>query len=224
MKHSFVKDGRLPIFKERLNELLGNMSITEFAKKLGLSRQTTGFYLNGDRIPDIEMLCQICSRCNVSADWLLGIRDDPSNNTTEQNICDITGLSSIAIQNLAGMNEYGSRRSLETINMILEQEDLWKFFVPECLDFSGINLINLISTFIHSPELKGKLLLTEDGTLIKATEGYNGTNRLTLGEIPANELVDKARIAQIESALKQLRSLVQQPSPVTGEIHTSKGD
>lgn len=39
--------GRLPIMKMRLKELQGDMSATDFAKKIGLSRQTVGFYLNG---------------------------------------------------------------------------------------------------------------------------------------------------------------------------------
>ena len=32
-----------------------------------------GFYLNGDRIPDAATLHQICTACDISADWLLGL-------------------------------------------------------------------------------------------------------------------------------------------------------
>ncbi len=78
------KPNRLPVLRERLNELLGGMSSTEFAKKVGLSRQTVGFYLNGDRIPDSESLLQICEKCEVSADWLLGLTKDTATQTTEE--------------------------------------------------------------------------------------------------------------------------------------------
>lgn len=64
---------KLLIFAERLAELKGDMSVPEFAEKIGVARQTAGFYLKGDRAPDSEMLCQICQRCGVSADWLLGL-------------------------------------------------------------------------------------------------------------------------------------------------------
>lgn len=42
---------RLPAFEKRLTELKGAMSQGEFANLLGISRQTMGFYLNGDRLP-----------------------------------------------------------------------------------------------------------------------------------------------------------------------------
>lgn len=75
MKQSRVKQGRLPEFKYRFKELQGTMSNTEFAEFLGMSRQTVGFYLNGDRIPDALALKQIAERCQVSADFLIGLSD-----------------------------------------------------------------------------------------------------------------------------------------------------
>lgn len=47
---------RLPVLRTRIGELMGARSITEFAKELQISRQTLGFYLNGDRIPDSETM------------------------------------------------------------------------------------------------------------------------------------------------------------------------
>lgn len=77
MKSDNGKKNRLPILRERLNELMGELSTTEFADKVGVSRQTMGFYLNGDRIPDSATLMLICKSCNVSSDWLLGFTEDP---------------------------------------------------------------------------------------------------------------------------------------------------
>ena len=73
MEHIKEKKDRFPIFKERFRELQGEMSNTEFADFLGMSRQTVGFYLNGNRVPDIIGLEQIARKCNVSADWLIGL-------------------------------------------------------------------------------------------------------------------------------------------------------
>lgn len=76
MKHGNERKGRFPIFRERLNILLGDMSTTDFADKVDVSRQTMGFYLNGERIPDSLTLERICKVCNVTSDWLLGLTDD----------------------------------------------------------------------------------------------------------------------------------------------------
>lgn len=77
MEQGNVKKDRFPIFRERLNILLGDMSTTDFADKVDVSRQTMGFYLNGERIPDSLILARICKVCNVTADWLLGLTNDP---------------------------------------------------------------------------------------------------------------------------------------------------
>ena len=93
-------NARVPVFKVRFNELLkkhSNGNITEFAKLLGLSRQTVGFYLNGDRIPDIETMLQICQKCDVPSDWLIGLADEPAVDQTIRSVCEFTGLSSSAV-------------------------------------------------------------------------------------------------------------------------------
>ena len=66
---------RFPAFKNRLLSLVGSQHATEFADKVGISRQTVGFYLKGTRIPDAFTLTQICEKCHVSADWLLGLSE-----------------------------------------------------------------------------------------------------------------------------------------------------
>ena len=75
MKRTDAEKYRFPIFRERFRELQGNMSNTEFAEFLDISRQTVGFYCNGERIPDALGLKKIAEKCNVSADWLIGLSD-----------------------------------------------------------------------------------------------------------------------------------------------------
>lgn len=118
MKHGNSNTGRLPSLRIRLRELQGSMSTTDFAKKLDLSRQTVGFYLNGERIPDSETLIKICTRCNVSADWLLGIE-------TEE-----LGLSQKAIHNILTIQKDEDRADyLIGLNMLLE--DIRFFFIAK---------------------------------------------------------------------------------------------
>lgn len=107
--------GRLPIMKMRLKELQGDMSATDFAKKVGLSRQTVGFYLNGDRIPDSETLIQICRSCNVSADWLLGLSFEKTVDSSLQGACAYTRLSADALTKVKNL----PIASLRILNAIL---------------------------------------------------------------------------------------------------------
>lgn len=100
MKRSEEEKSRFPIFRERFRELQGDRSNTEFAEFLGISRQTVGFYCNGDRIPDALGLKEIAATCGVSADWLLGLSDVQSGEIELRQVCDYTGLSQESIERL----------------------------------------------------------------------------------------------------------------------------
>lgn len=125
MKQLDEKKKRLPSFQERLWKLMGtDQSQTEFAKQIGLSRQTLGFYLNGDRIPDAEGLLKICKACNKSADWLLGITadDNSTNDEKMRQASSYTGLSNNAVSALHSVIEY-NKLSVEEIEEITL--DVW---------------------------------------------------------------------------------------------------
>ena len=62
----------------RVKEIMNGMSIYAFAKKLGISQQTVDCYINGKRKPSLEFIYRVCSICNCSADWILGITDTQS--------------------------------------------------------------------------------------------------------------------------------------------------
>lgn len=62
-------------FQERFSKLRGDESQKDFAARIGISRPTVGFYENGDRLPQADVLKQIAERCGVSTDWLLGLSD-----------------------------------------------------------------------------------------------------------------------------------------------------
>ncbi|MBD5152263.1 MAG: helix-turn-helix transcriptional regulator [Oscillibacter sp.] len=94
------KSERLPVFTERFRQLQGKQSNTEFAEFLGISRQSVGFYLNGDRIPDAVTLIKIAEKCDVSSDWLLGLSNVQDRSAELQQVCNYTGLSSHAVRNL----------------------------------------------------------------------------------------------------------------------------
>lgn len=85
---------KLSEFCDNLNLLKEGMTIEQFAKKVGISRATAGFYLNGDRVPNIITLAKICKAFGCSADWILGISNVVCGGVCEPVVAsNYTGLS-----------------------------------------------------------------------------------------------------------------------------------
>lgn len=93
---------RLPVFRKNLLEVSRDYETqTEFAKALGISRQTFGFYIRGDRLPDAAGVKNICEKTGVSADWLVGLPGAPKYpDSTIQGASICTGLDEEAVRSL----------------------------------------------------------------------------------------------------------------------------
>lgn len=68
-------------FLERLNNCRNGMSVSAFARLLGMNQKTIDLYIKGERKPSVELITTVCSKCGCSADWLLGLQ---SNSELEQ--------------------------------------------------------------------------------------------------------------------------------------------
>lgn len=121
-----MKQERFPMFRNRFRELQGTQSNIEFANYLGFSRQTVGFYYNGDRIPDALKLKEIAEKCNVSADWLLGLSNVKSNDGSIKSVCEYTGLSEQAVESLVHdmFQREESSRVAPVMNFLIESNYL----------------------------------------------------------------------------------------------------
>ena len=64
-------------FSQRLKELREEkgLSIKMLAKELGVSDVAIGRWEKGLRVPNIDVLILVASYFNVSADYLLGLKD-----------------------------------------------------------------------------------------------------------------------------------------------------
>lgn len=91
---------RFPEFQAAFNELMGDMTIKDFADKLGMSRATVGFYSAGQRIPDALGIRSISEKCGVSADWLLGLTSHRTQDVDIRSMCDFVGLRQETLENL----------------------------------------------------------------------------------------------------------------------------
>lgn len=63
-------------FLSRLDECRKGMSVSAFARHLGLNQKTVDLYIKGERKPSAELIIAVCSKCGVSADWLLGLTNN----------------------------------------------------------------------------------------------------------------------------------------------------
>lgn len=94
-------------FAKLLSELLQDVKITngiiqdDVAKSIGVSRQALGKWANGETVPDIIDLKKLAKYFNVSADYLLGLTNNKTNDITVKAICEYTGLSDEAVESLA---------------------------------------------------------------------------------------------------------------------------
>ena len=107
-------------FSYRLTVLLDehNMSQTQLAKKVGTTNVTICRYINGERIPRIDVASKIASVFNVSLDYLLGISEnvDTENLTKNQDV-DIAILMK-SLYSLYG-NTHLSKKQIEMIKTLL---------------------------------------------------------------------------------------------------------
>ena len=74
------------IFALRLTDLMRQFPKTQsdVAEAMGVKRQAVGQYCNGATVPTIDKLVLLARYFNVSADYLLGITDDPNPSRTEE--------------------------------------------------------------------------------------------------------------------------------------------
>jgi len=59
-------------FAENLKSLIGNMSISEFARKVDIPQQTISRYLLCQRMVTLENLCKIADYFDEEIDFLIG--------------------------------------------------------------------------------------------------------------------------------------------------------
>jgi len=111
-------------FKERLKalRLKENLSQTELADLIGISRQSIGFYEQGFRLPDVEIASDIADYFNVTTDYLLGKTDIKNADPDMQAICKYTGLNEEAINVLKFYHTRNVSNFISTVNFLLEQE------------------------------------------------------------------------------------------------------
>lgn len=141
---------RFPEFQAAFNELMGDMTIKDFADKLGMSRATVGFYSAGQRIPDALGIKAIAEKCGVSADWLLGLSETKTISADVQDVCKQTGLSEEIVKYLLNNQGYYQQDGfcgfapIKYFNRFFSPIDFHSFLVSLCAYFVDVETIKEI--------------------------------------------------------------------------------
>lgn len=109
MKSETDTNKNMILFQERLKELRGNNKLQDIAKDIGISRASLGYYENGDRKPDIEVLLKLANYYHVSCDFLLGLTTVKNPNIDNRVISEKTGLNEQSINVLSGYQKNATR-------------------------------------------------------------------------------------------------------------------
>lgn len=136
-------------------------STQAFADYLGVSRQTLGFWLKGERTPDMDYLVKISKALNMSIDYLVGNSDSNSLDADVQNAVMYTGLTEETI------NAIGKRfdgRGAYFLNTLVASGHYDAFMIDFC---KGFYLATSLVGLKDEPILgKGKV----DGTVMGTTK------------------------------------------------------
>ena len=110
-------------FPSRLRKLMEESGDKQedIAAIVNKSRQTVSQYCNGLSEPGYSTLAQIAKHYGVSTDFLLGISDVRSQDTTVHGIVEYTGLSEEAVCTLAFRKSIGDNKTIQTVNVLIEQ-------------------------------------------------------------------------------------------------------
>ena len=109
--------------QDRLRELRGNITQTQFAKNIGVTAGNYSKWERGETIPDYKTLIRIANYHNVSLDYLTGrtnYKDTDYKNTSID-----TGLTENALKGLSQLkksSETGQIDLLTVLNRLLERE------------------------------------------------------------------------------------------------------
>lgn len=87
----------------RINTLLADQKVSQkaLAEELGVLPNVISYFCKGTRTPNTEQIIKIAKFFNVSTDYLLGLTDVKSTNTSIKDICEYTGLNEKSIYRIS---------------------------------------------------------------------------------------------------------------------------
>jgi len=141
-----VQDNYNSVFAKRLRELIetSGVSQAELANVVGVTRQAINSYTLGNTVPNSDVLTDIAKYFDVSADYLLGLTDIKSVDTTVKSICEEIGLSDKSVNLLICLNRI---KKLEEEARTLLAKDTNRHLVKES-DYYDVESANKLFSYL----------------------------------------------------------------------------
>jgi len=149
-------------FSARIRKLREERGLNQgqFADFVGISRGAMSYYEQEARTPDIGVLCAIAEKCDVSADYLIGLI--PDRNHTVSDVCLETGLYPKAVKRLQMLQKLKDT-DIENFNTLVEQlgEDALEMTpfttAPSMINLllttdEGLNMLNMLGAILVGAE------------------------------------------------------------------------
>ena len=105
-------------FAERLKKLRGKDTINVAAKRIEISNSAWSTYENATKVPSAIVIYKLAKLYDVSADYLLGLREPKSTDSTVADFCVYSGLSEEAVNNLHYQVDIRALPPMDDINCI----------------------------------------------------------------------------------------------------------
>lgn len=214
MKNETDTSKNMLLFQERLKELRGNNKLQDIAKNIGISRASLGYYENGDRKPDIEVLLKLANYYHVSCDYLLGLTDTRSPDINDRIISQKLGLNEQSVITLTNFKQksitepeyaFDTTQAVSTIYL----ESLNRLLNPECKILTNIMYYLYINfdAFYDDYTYKGEDLYAHISEL-----GLFDT-RLGIEYSDSFNYLPQIFLLKVQNELTKLRETVQQDLP-----------
>lgn len=184
-------------FNEIFRDLVGSATQQEVADKIGVSRQNVGRWILGDTTPDINTLGRIADAYNVSTDYLLGRTPNKTTNPELQAVCEYTGLSERAVNNLR--KAQGKFDFLS--DLFLTAEFILENLYDDKNETNEKSLLYKLSIYyrykIFDFDKNDIFQLTPSGfaTIGKSNTAENNVLKISIDEVIENVLLDNVRKA-----------------------------
>lgn len=153
-------------FACRLRALLeeNNISQSELAAEIGVTRQAISNYTLGNTVPNADVLVRLSKKYNVSVDYLLGLAKTPVTDKDINFICEYTGLS---FQSVDRLHNTRDKEYNKEINFILDDSVFFTCFSCLCDDINQYRerynvLVDTYTKYAENEKEENAELLEDD--------------------------------------------------------------
>jgi transcriptional regulator with XRE-family HTH domain len=169
------------IIGQRLNTALAKAGKQqkELAQMLNVPPNTISYFCSGKRTPNTKQVITIARYLGISADYLLGLSDQPSINTDDKFLTDKVGLTPAAVGKLKA---YSLCNRMKSLNILLEQDD-FDYILDDILHCAEIGHWKTLfeqsfRTNSKCPDEYEQELIKTDRRREKLATAYDATYRL----------------------------------------------